>query len=149
MMEPARKVPSCTACRSDPQMPQLWTFRTTSPAPAFGTGASMMPTRFCFWNAAAFILMALLLDQLDFVTVGILDERDHRAAMLHRARVAHHPHALRLQIRARLVCVGHADREMPERIALVVALGAPVMGQLDDGVILLVAVADEGEGELA
>jgi hypothetical protein len=38
---------------------------------------------------------------------------------------------------------------MPERIALVVALGAPVMGQLDDGVILLVAVADEGEGELA
>src|SRR5450755_1135639 len=101
-------------------MPQLWTLSTTCPAPAFGSGASMMLTTFCCLNAPALIdvlsvrefdqwLGALLLDQFDFVAVGSLDECDHRGAMLHRSRLAHHFDALGLQVRAGLIRIGHAD----------------------------------------
>src|SRR5579862_2555653 len=91
----------------------------------------------------------LLLDQLDLVSVGILDERDDRRAMRHRAGLAHHVDAFGLQIRARLVRVRHADRQMTEAGAHVVALGIPVVGEFDDGVVVLITITDEGEGELA
>src|SRR5476651_987319 len=72
-----------------------------------------------------------LLDELDLVAVGILDEGDHAAAELHRPRLARHLPALCLHRVARLVRVGHRDREMSEAVAEVIGLGVPVVRELD------------------
>src|ERR1700683_600373 len=48
--------PYWQACRSDPQIPQLCTLSTTSPAPALGVGASINPISFSFLNATAFMI---------------------------------------------------------------------------------------------
>src|SRR6516165_12793567 len=66
-------------------------------------------------------------DQLDLVAVRIFDERDHRAAELHRAGFARDLDPLALEFAAGLVDVVHADRQMAERVALVVARGVPVV----------------------
>src|SRR6267142_4994273 len=85
------------------------------------------------------------LDELDLVAVGILDERDHRGTALHRTRLARHLAAVVPHFLARLFHVGHADRDVAERAAQVVARHAVVVGQLEHRGALLVVVADEGE----
>ena len=53
------------------------------------------------------------------------------------------------QLPAGLVDIGHADREMPEGAAERVGFGLlPVMGQLDDRAVGLVAIADKGQRDL-
>src|SRR5208283_3466759 len=90
-----------------------------------------------------------LLYQFDLVAVGILDERDGGRAMLHRSRLAHDIDALLLQVGAGSIDVVDAECDMSVSGADIVLRGTPIPGQLDDGGIFLVAVADEGEGELA
>src|SRR5207237_4788618 len=89
------------------------------------------------------------LDELDLVAVRILDERDHAAAELHRAGLARDLAALRLHGLARLVDIGHAERDVAEAVAEIVGLRVPVVGELDHRLLALVAVAHEGERELA
>jgi len=51
---------------------------------------------------------------------------------------------------AGLVDVGNTDREMAKRAAQIIRLGLiPVMGQFDHRIVVLVAVADKSQGELA
>src|SRR5205814_8640294 len=51
---------------------------------------------------------------------------------------------------ASLVDVRHADREMAEAAAEGIGLRLlPIMGQLDDGAVVLIAIADKGQGEFA
>src|SRR2546429_41564 len=80
-----------------------------------------------------------LLDELDLVAVRILDEGDDAAAELHRAGLARDLAAARLYHLARLVRVGHRDRDVPEAVAEVVGLGVPVVRELDHRVLALVA----------
>lgn len=48
------------------------------------------------------------------------------------------------------VDIGHTNRKMTEASAERIGFGLiPVMGQLDDGIVLFIAVADEGKSELA
>src|SRR5579862_5236643 len=110
-----------------------------------------------FLNTAAFISVPtcsfrdaegrrlLLLYQFDFVAVGILDERDGGGAMLHRTRLAHDVDALLFEVGASFVDVVDAERDVSVGAAEVVLRSAPVPGQLDDRVVLLVAVTDEGD----
>src|ERR1700730_9285975 len=51
---------------------------------------------------------------------------------------------------ASLVYVGHPDREVAKGAAQRVGFGLiPVVGQLDHGIVGLVAISDKGESELA
>src|SRR5262249_7717932 len=77
------------------------------------------------------------------------DKCDHCRAVGHGPRFAHDLDPFFLQFFAGLICVGNADGQMAESAAQFVALGVPVVSELDDGVVLLVAVADERERELA
>src|ERR1700722_5554020 len=154
-------MPYWTGGRSEPQIPQLCTLSTTSPTPATGSGTSMTAISSFFLNTAAFIsdqpfLFAprtdrrlLLLYQFDLVAVGILDERDGRGAVLHRAGLAHDVDAFLLQVGAGFVDVVDAERDVSVGGADFVLRGAPIPGQLDAGGIVLVPVADKGEGEFA
>ncbi len=90
-----------------------------------------------------------LLDELDLVAVGILDERDHAAAELHRPGLARDLAALRAHRIARLVRIGDGDREVAEAVPEVIRLRLPVVRELDHGGLGLVPVTDEGERELA
>src|SRR2546428_855443 len=89
------------------------------------------------------------LDQLDLVAVGILDEGDLGAAVLHRPGLAHDPGPLGAQLVAGAIDVLDAERDVPEAGAELVELRVPVVRELEDGVVALVAVADEGEREAA
>src|SRR5581483_7452846 len=89
------------------------------------------------------------LDQLDAVAVRVLDERDHRLAVLHRARLADDLDALRAEAIARRVDVLHAEGDVAEAVSDIVRLRVPVVGELEHGVRRLVAVADEREREAA
>src|SRR5262249_7018085 len=93
---------------------------------------------------------SLPLDQLDLVAVRVLDEGDDASAMLHRPRRTRDLDAFLCEIRAGTVKVGHADSEMAEAAADGIGLLlAPIMGQLDHRIVVLVAIADEGQRELA
>src|ERR1700722_1020942 len=154
-------MPYWTGGRSEPQIPQLCTLSTTSPTPATGSGRSMTAISSLFLNTAAFIsdqpfLFAmraerhlLLLYEFDLVAVGILDERNRRGAVLHRAGLAHDVDALLLEVGAGFVDVVDAERHVSVGGADFVLRGAPIPGQFDDGGLLLIAVADEGESEFA
>jgi hypothetical protein len=89
------------------------------------------------------------LDQFDAVAVGVLDEGDHGAAVLHRPGLAHHLAAAALDPGAGGVGIVDLDRDVAEAGAEVVAFRAPVVGELDHGAFGFRAVADEGEGEPA
>jgi len=67
------------------------------------------------------------LDQLNLVASRIFDESDVRAAELHRTGLTHDLDALFLERAAGRIEVVHADREMAEGAALIVAFGAPVV----------------------
>src|SRR5436190_5517644 len=89
------------------------------------------------------------LDQFDAVAVGVLDKGNHRAAMRHRACRARDLDPCGGKLLAGLVDVRHANREMAEAAAERIGLGLlPIVGQLDDRAVVLVAIADKGEGEL-
>ena len=89
-------------------------------------------------------------DQLDPITVGILDEGDVRGAVLHRSRLARDLGALLLEFGADRVDVVDAERQVAEAGAeLIGLLAAPVEGELEHRVGVLRPVADEGVGELA
>src|SRR5262249_24255295 len=60
------------------------------------------------------------LDQLDLVAVRILDERDRRATVLHRSRLARDLHTCRAQLLDLRVDPVHAEREVAEPRADVV-----------------------------
>src|SRR5690349_11017408 len=81
------------------------------------------------------------LNELDLVAVGIFDKGDHRRAELHRAG---RPRDLDPGLAQRFaggIDVGHADREMAEGAAEIVGLLlVPVMGELDDRAVVLVAI---------
>src|SRR5580692_8208904 len=93
--------------------------------------------------------LLLPFDQLYLVAIGVIDKRDHRAAMRHRPGRARDLDAGLGEALAGRVDIGHADGEMAEPAAERVGLGLlPIMGQFDHRAVLLVAIADEGEGEL-
>src|SRR5260221_4679685 len=86
-------------------------------------------------------------DQLDLVAVGILDEGDHRSAALDRAGGTRNLHAAGDEPLADAVELVDADGEGAKGGAGIIGLLAiPVMRQLDHRRILLVAIADEGDG---
>src|SRR5271169_4435378 len=91
----------------------------------------------------------LLLNQFDLVTVRILDESDRDRAMLHRTRLADYFDAAGFQVGATLVDVVNGERDVPVRGADFVLGSSPVPGQLDHGILILAAVADEGQGKFA
>src|SRR5512139_1910005 len=93
--------------------------------------------------------MSAPLDQLDAVAVRVRDERNFGAAVLHRAGFAHDLDPFSAQALAGPIDIGDADGKMAEGIAEVVVVRVPVVGQLDDAVGILVAVADEGERKTA
>src|SRR5215813_1135247 len=71
-------------------------------------------------------------DQLDLVTVRILDEGNDRTAMLHGPGCARNLHALFGQLIAGGIDIRHIDRQMAKgRTELIRLLLTPVMGQLD------------------
>src|SRR5271155_4643903 len=97
----------------------------TSPAPATGLGTSITAISSLFLNTAAFIASQpfsiarqargqrlLLLYQLDLVAVGILDERDGRGPVLHRAGFAHDVDAFLFEIGAGCVDVVDAEGDV-------------------------------------
>src|SRR5579864_357227 len=78
---------------------------------------------------------SLMLDELDLVAVGILDEGDHRGAELHRAGRARHLHAFLGERGAGGIGIGDADRQMAEgRADRVRLLLVPVVGELEHGI---------------
>src|SRR5580658_4780809 len=89
---------------------------------------------------------SLMLDELDLVAVGILDEGDDGRAEFHRARRPRDLDAFLGERRAGGIGIGNADRQMAEGRADRVRLFlVPVVGELDHGIAGLLAVADEGE----
>src|SRR5258708_38884965 len=87
------------------------------------------------------------LDELDLVAVRVLDERDHAAAELHRARLERELPALRLHRLARLVDVGHAERDVDEAVAEVVRLSDPVVDELDHRLLAIISFAYTTDSE--
>src|SRR5205085_1101753 len=85
------------------------------------------------------------LDELDLVAVRVFYKRDHRRATFYRSGLARHPAAVGAHAFAGLFYVGHADRDMAEGVAELIALDAIVIGELEHRGALLVVVADEGE----
>ncbi len=69
--------------------------------------------------------------------------------MLHWPGLADDPGPLGAQLVAGAIDVLDAERDVPEAGAELVALRVPVVRELEDGVVALVAVADEGEREAA
>ena len=83
------------------------------------------------------------LDQLDFVAVRVGHKGDHGGATFDRSRFARHIPATCLDLLAGGIGVGDAQGDVPVRAAQVIGLDAMVVGQLDFGVIRVVAVTDE------
>lgn len=84
------------------------------------------------------------LNELDLVTIGVLDEGDDRAAVLHRPGLARHLAAALLDVLTGLVGVVHFKRDVAEGVAEFVFADTPVVGQLDHGVFGFRTVTDEG-----
>lgn len=81
--------------------------------------------------------------------VRVFDEGQDAGAMLHRTRLAGDLAAARADILAGLVDISHFQGDVAIAGAQLILVHAPVIGQLDDAVVVLVTVADEGQGELA
>src|SRR3569623_1902894 len=98
-----------------------------------------------------FVFLSVLtaFDQFELVTVRVLHESDHRAAMLHRPGLARHFAAALFVFVASGAYIVHADGDMHKSVAELVLVHAPVVGELDHRLLALVSVADEGERELA
>ncbi len=90
-----------------------------------------------------------LLDQFDLVAVRVGHEGDHGGTVLHRPGFAGDLAAVVADVVAGLVGVVDLDGDMAVAGADLVGIHAPVVGKLDHRGIRLVAIADEGEGELA
>ena len=69
--------------------------------------------------------------------------------MLHGTRITSDLDPLLPQVVTGGVHVGHSDGDMAEAVADVVLVRVPVVGQLDDGGVILGAVTHEGVGEAA
>src|SRR5262245_43594069 len=98
------------------------------------------------WRSA---LQLLALDQLDLVAVRVFDKGDHRGAELDRPG---RPRDLATglgHLLAHARDVRHANSQMAESGAELVGFVAPIVGEFDDGMVLLIAVADERQGVLA
>src|SRR6185436_5442233 len=91
------------------------------------------------------LLPALALDELDLVAVGIFHEGDDGRATLHRAGLARDLAAGAPHLGAGARDIRHADGDVAEGAAHLVALDAVVVGELEHGGAVLAAVADEGE----
>src|SRR6266849_4348290 len=91
----------------------------------------------------------LLLNQFNLVSVGIFDKRNRRSPVLPRTRLAHAVDAFLLQVAAGLIDVFDAERDMPVRVAEIVLRGPPIPGELDNRGLVLTAVTDKRERELA
>jgi hypothetical protein len=88
-------------------------------------------------------------DQFDAVAVGVFDEGDMRRPMLHGAGPARNLCALGFEGLAHFIDVAHAKREMTKAGPDFVAVGlVSIEGQLDNRVVRLRPVADEGQREL-
>ena len=81
--------------------------------------------------------------------VRILDEGQDARAVLHRARFAGDLATAAANILAGLVDVLDFQSDVAVSGTQLIVLDAPVVGQLDHTVMRLVAVTDEGQGELA
>src|SRR2546421_7276667 len=86
---------------------------------------------------------ALSLDQLDLVAVGVLHEGNHGGSALDGSRLASDRAALGTHRAARCRGVGNLDRNVSESGSQIVFIDAVVVGQLQHGVLGLVAVTDE------
>ena len=80
-------------------------------------------------GAGAQIVLAL--DQLNFVAVGVRHKSNHGAAAFDGACFAGHIAASGLDLLAGCIGIGHTQSNMTVSRTHVVALSAPVVGQLD------------------
>src|SRR3569833_4032110 len=96
-----------------------------------------------------FLSVSTTFDQLELVAVRVLDEGDHRAAMLHRPGLARHLAAALFDFVAGGADIVHAGGDMPKGDAELVLVHAPDVGELDRRLLALVAVAAGGERALA
>src|SRR5262249_43029288 len=95
------------------------------------------------------ILAAAQLDQLHLVPVRILDERGRPSAMLQRTGLARHLGALGAQSLDRLVDAVDAQRHVAVGSAEIVCVGVPVVGELEDRLLILRTISDERQRESA
>src|SRR5690606_6405886 len=97
---------------------------------------------------AARSVLALGREQLDLVAIRVFHEGQDAGTVLHRTRLAGDLAAAGTDVLAGLVDVLHFQGDVAVAVAQVVLVDAPVVGQLDDAVLGLVAVTDECQGEL-
>src|SRR5262249_6380108 len=89
-------------------------------------------------------------DEFDLVSIGILDEGDDGLPVLHRPGLAYDADTLVAERFAGLVDIPDSEGEMAEPGAELVGRRlVPIVGELDHGVGVLRAIADEGVRELA
>src|ERR1700722_1787092 len=112
---------------------------------ALGTTASAIPKAERSARCCQDMLTRFAFDQFDLVAVRIFNEGDDSGAELHRARLARDFHAGFAQGFAGGVDVGHAKCQMAEEGAHLVAVHAPVIGELEHGMVRFGAVTDEHE----
>jgi hypothetical protein len=88
-----------------------------------------------------------VLDELNLVAIRIDDECNHRRAVLHRPGFATDEASLGFDLGAGGVGVVDFYRDVAKALAELVAVGIPVVGQLDCRSLGLRAEPDEGQGE--
>src|SRR5262245_36160764 len=120
--------PSCSNPRSQSRSAHCCSTRASARRILPAAACSPSP---CWWVGPAPARRRL--DELDLVAVRILDERDDRPTVLHRAWLAHDLAATRADLLAHLVNVGRAKGHVSERVAELVAVRVPVVGELEHG----------------
>jgi hypothetical protein len=68
--------------------------------------------------------------------------------VFHRTGFAHDFDAFGLQVRAHFVNIIDTKREMAKSVALIVTRRSPIVRQFNDGIVLLIAIANKSQGEL-
>ena len=89
------------------------------------------------------------MDEFDFIAVWVFHKGNHGGAVFHWARFAHHIAAFGTGCITSGIRVFYLNRDVTIGIAQVVAVGVPVVGEFQNRVVALVAIAYKSLGELA
>lgn len=95
------------------------------------------------------IIAAFLLNELDFVSVGVFDEGNDCSAMHHRTCFTNDFSAFFFNTFTRLVGVVDFNGNMSVGITQIILLRIPIVGQFQNRAVGFVAVTDEGKGKSA